>query len=165
MPVVKTGRSNVAGRFCSHIRTVSLVVPAAMSQVQRRHMRTRLNYLKQTKMSTKLLRCLSSLVKHFLVLRYRDQSNLAEMRNPLLCHWKWVSCILKCYSVLHRSVKLFQMKTTFNFNDLKFKTHTTNIRTSRLDHSFLKRCKIFESFSSIALIVKVRQLGTSEIYL
>ena len=58
------------------------------------------------------------------------------------------------------------MKTTFNFNDLKFKTRTTNIRTSRLDHSFLKRYKIFESFSSIALIiVKVRQLGTSEIYL
>ena len=41
MPAVKTGRSNVAGRFCSHIRTVSQVVPAAMLQVHRRHMHLR----------------------------------------------------------------------------------------------------------------------------
>jgi len=74
-----------------------------------------LRYLKQIKMTTKFC----SKVKHFLVLRYRDQSNLAEMRNPLsvqinalcsLCYWKSISCILKCYSALHRSVKLFQMK-------------------------------------------------------
>ena len=42
MPAVKTGMSNVAGCFCSHIGTVSQAVPAAMSQVHRRHMRTRL---------------------------------------------------------------------------------------------------------------------------
>ena len=32
---------NVAGHFCSHIGTVSKALPAAMSQVHRRHMRTR----------------------------------------------------------------------------------------------------------------------------
>ena len=42
MPAVKTGMTNVAGLFCSHIGTVSQTVPAAMSQVQRRHKRTRL---------------------------------------------------------------------------------------------------------------------------
>ena len=35
MPGVKTGMSNVAGHFCSHIGTVSQAVPAAMSQVHR----------------------------------------------------------------------------------------------------------------------------------
>ena len=39
---VKTRMSNVAGHFCAHIGTVSEAVPAAMSQVHRRHMRTRL---------------------------------------------------------------------------------------------------------------------------
>ena len=43
MPAIKTGMTNVAGHFCSHIATVSQVVPAAMSQVDRRHMRTRLD--------------------------------------------------------------------------------------------------------------------------
>ena len=44
MPVVKTGMTNVASHFCSHIGTASQAVPAPMSQVQRRHMRTsRLN--------------------------------------------------------------------------------------------------------------------------
>ena len=42
MPRVKTWMSNVAGHFCSHIGTVSQAVPAAMSHVHRRHMRTRL---------------------------------------------------------------------------------------------------------------------------
>ena len=41
MPGVNTGMSNVAGCFCSHTGTVSQAVPAAMSQVRRRHMRTR----------------------------------------------------------------------------------------------------------------------------
>ena len=44
MPGVKTGMSNVAGHFCSHIWTVSPAVPAAISQVHRRHIRTSLNY-------------------------------------------------------------------------------------------------------------------------
>ena len=35
--------SNVSGHFSSHIGTVSQAVPAAMLQVYRRHMRTRLN--------------------------------------------------------------------------------------------------------------------------
>ena len=34
---------NVAGDFCSHIGTVSPAAPAAMSQVARQHVRTRLN--------------------------------------------------------------------------------------------------------------------------
>ena len=42
MPGVKTWMSNVAGHFGSHIGTVSQAVPAAMSHVPRRHMRTRL---------------------------------------------------------------------------------------------------------------------------
>ena len=98
-----------------------------------------------------------SKVKHFLVLRYRDQSNLAEKRNPLsvqinalcsLCYWKSISCILKCYSALHRSVKLFQMKKIkkITFNNLR----PINVRTSCLDNSFLKQYKFLESFSSIA---------------
>ena len=37
---VKTGMTNFAGYFCSHIGTVSQAVPAAMSQVHQRHMRT-----------------------------------------------------------------------------------------------------------------------------
>ena len=40
MPGVKTGKSNVAGHFCSHIGTVSQVVLAAMSQVHQQQMRT-----------------------------------------------------------------------------------------------------------------------------
>ena len=32
---------SVAANFCSHIETASQAVPAAMSQVARRHMRTR----------------------------------------------------------------------------------------------------------------------------
>ena len=39
MPAIKTRMTNVAGHLCSHIGTVS----QAMSQVHRRHMRTRLN--------------------------------------------------------------------------------------------------------------------------
>ena len=39
MPEVKTGMTDVAGYFCSHIGTVA--VPAAMSQMHRRNMRTR----------------------------------------------------------------------------------------------------------------------------
>ena len=40
---VKTGMINVASHFCSHIGTVSQALPAAMLQVHRQHMRTRLN--------------------------------------------------------------------------------------------------------------------------
>jgi len=47
MTAVKTGMISVAGDFCSHIGTVSQsgcqALPATMSQVGRRHMRTRLN--------------------------------------------------------------------------------------------------------------------------
>ena len=43
MPAIKTGMTNVGGHLCSHIGTVSQAEPAAMSQVHRRHMRTRLN--------------------------------------------------------------------------------------------------------------------------
>ena len=43
MPEVKADMVSVAGDFCSHIGTVSQVVPVAMSQVLRRHKRTRLN--------------------------------------------------------------------------------------------------------------------------
>ena len=42
MPVLNTGMTNVAGDFCSHIETASQAVPAVMSQVHRRLMRTRL---------------------------------------------------------------------------------------------------------------------------
>ena len=42
MQAVKTDKALVAGDFCSHIGTVSQAVPAAMSQVARRHMRTKL---------------------------------------------------------------------------------------------------------------------------
>ena len=42
MPTVDTGRRKVVGRFCSPITTVSHVVRGAMSQVNRRHMRTML---------------------------------------------------------------------------------------------------------------------------
>ena len=104
-----------------------------------------------------------SKVKHFLVLRYRDQSNLAEKRNPLsvqinalcsLCYWMSISCILKCYSALHRSVKLFQMKKIKKIKKITFNNlRPINVRTSCLDHSFLKQqkqYKFLESFSSIA---------------
>ena len=50
MLAVRTGITNVAGHFCSHIRTVSQAVPAAMSQVHRWHLRTRLTFLHQTHM-------------------------------------------------------------------------------------------------------------------
>ena len=43
MPAIKTGMTNVGGHICFHIGTVSQAIPAAMSQVHRRHMRTRLN--------------------------------------------------------------------------------------------------------------------------
>ncbi|CAH3142633.1 unnamed protein product [Porites lobata] len=33
MPAIKTGMTNDAGHFCSHIGTVSQAVPAAMSQI------------------------------------------------------------------------------------------------------------------------------------
>ena len=100
-----------------------------------------------------------SKVKHFLVLRYRDQSNLAERRNPLsvqinalcsLCYWKSISCILKCYSALHRSVKLFQMKKKKKNKKTFSNLRPINVRTSCLDHSFLTQYKFLESFSSIA---------------
>ena len=42
MPAVKTGMIYVASHFCSHIGTVSQALTAAMSQVHRQHMRTRL---------------------------------------------------------------------------------------------------------------------------
>ena len=42
MPVVKTDMASVAGDFFSHIGTVLQAVPAGISQVARRHMRTRL---------------------------------------------------------------------------------------------------------------------------
>ena len=42
MPAVKTGMTHIASHFCSHIRTVSQAVPAAMSQdVHWQHMGTR----------------------------------------------------------------------------------------------------------------------------
>ena len=41
--LLKTGMTNVAGHLCSHFGTVPQAVPAVMSQVHRRHMRTRLN--------------------------------------------------------------------------------------------------------------------------
>ena len=41
MPAVKTHMASDAGDFCSHIGTVSQAVPAAISQVAQRHMRTR----------------------------------------------------------------------------------------------------------------------------
>ena len=43
LALLKTGKTNVAGHFCCHIGTVPQAVPAVMSQVHRRHMRTRLN--------------------------------------------------------------------------------------------------------------------------
>ena len=46
MPAVKTGMTDVAGYFCSDIGTVSQAVPAAMSQVHQRHIRTGLKYKK-----------------------------------------------------------------------------------------------------------------------
>ena len=42
MPAVKTDMASVAGNFVSHMGTVSQAAPAAMSQVVRQHMRTRL---------------------------------------------------------------------------------------------------------------------------
>ena len=42
MPAVKTDMASVAGDFGSHMGTVSQAVPAAMSQVVRQHMRTRI---------------------------------------------------------------------------------------------------------------------------
>ena len=41
MPAVKTDMASDAGDFCPHFGTVSQAVPAAISQVARRHMRTR----------------------------------------------------------------------------------------------------------------------------
>ena len=44
MPAVKTGMTHVAGHFCSHIKTVSQAVSAAMSQdMHCQHMGTRLS--------------------------------------------------------------------------------------------------------------------------
>ena len=43
LPPVCMRSWTVAGDFCSHIGTVSQAAPAAMSQVARQHMRTRLN--------------------------------------------------------------------------------------------------------------------------
>ena len=52
MPPVKARMTSVAGHFCSHIGAVSQEVPAAMSQMHRWHMRTRLKngilYLQST---------------------------------------------------------------------------------------------------------------------
>ena len=42
MPAIKTGMTYVVGHFSSHIGTVPQAVLATMSQVHRRHMRTRL---------------------------------------------------------------------------------------------------------------------------
>ena len=54
MTAIKTGMTNVAGHFCSHIGTVSQAVLAAMLQVHRRHMRTRLNVRSNLRRYTKL---------------------------------------------------------------------------------------------------------------
>ena len=40
MPAVKTGMTDVASYFCSHIGTVSQAVPAAILQVHQRHIKT-----------------------------------------------------------------------------------------------------------------------------
>ena len=47
--------TNVGGHFCSHIGTVSQAAPAAMSQVHRRHMRTRLNVRSNLRRYTNLI--------------------------------------------------------------------------------------------------------------
>ena len=44
MPAVKTDMASLVGDWSSHIRTASQAVPAAMSLVGRRHMRTRLQF-------------------------------------------------------------------------------------------------------------------------
>ena len=54
MQAIKTGMTNVAGHLCSHIGTVSQAVPAAVSQVHRRHMRTRVNVRSNLKRFTNL---------------------------------------------------------------------------------------------------------------
>ena len=56
----------VAGGVCSHIETVSQAVPAAMTQVVRRHMRTKremVPYTKPSKVKTNLQGASSLIVR------------------------------------------------------------------------------------------------------